>query len=474
MKKLMAMLVVAVLVFSCTAMAADTFAFTADKMQTEKWDPNWASCRVQLDDGSLQIGTGSGAGYTLSGWDDAEAMFNKTVEFEAKIDVKDAVSFHFRHDETAAGIGASATYTFNVWAGGSVEVLRWNPDGSQVLLSNGGVAVDGFDPTVFNNYKVTVLNEDNGTVSITVVINDVEALKVVDENPTAAHLEPGVFMLQGGYNVTVLRAVAGDASAEETAPATAPATPSVPTGDTYKLTGERLADTTIWNADWASAYLQGYDASTKELTMQGADGGTVTVLNDTESIHNKIVEFEAKVGSSDSFSLQLRSKLPTIVNNDGNSDYGFFISGGKAYIRKWVDGAIGYQWEADTDFSFDKRTFYNVKLAAIDQDDGSVKLSMWIDDELIVEGVDSDNPFTDPGYLVFWCQGRVVLRDFGELPAETAPATTPAETVPATVPAETAPATTPAATTPTTGGISLIAVAGLGLVAASLASKKRK
>ena len=276
--------------------------------------------------------------------------------------------------------------------------------------------------------------------------------------------------------------------------------------DTYKLTGERLADVTIWNADWASAYLQGYDASTKELTMQGADGGTVTVLNDIESIHNKIVEFEAKTGSGDSFSLQLRSKLPTIVNNDGNSDYGFFISGGKAYIRKWVDGAIGYQWEADTDFSFDKRTFYNVKLAAIDQDDGSVKLSMWIDDELVVEGIDSDNPFTDPGYLVFWCQGRVVLRDFGELPAgehtpaapaetapaettpaetapatvpaETAPATVPAETAPATVPAETAPATVPAetapATTPTTGGISLIAVAGLGLVAASLASKKRK
>ena len=55
-----------------------------------------------------------------------------------------------------------------------------------------------------------------------------------------------------------------------------------------------------------------------------------------------------------------------------------------------------------------------------------------------------------------------------------APETVPAETVPATVPAETAPTTTPAATTPTTGGISLIAVAGLGLVAASLASKKRK
>ena len=59
-------------------------------------------------------------------------------------------------------------------------------------------------------------------------------------------------------------------------------------------------------------------------------------------------------------------------------------------------------------------------------------------------------------------------------PAETAPATAPAETTPATAPAETAPATTPAETTPTTGGISLIAVAGLGLVAASLASKKRK
>ena len=54
-----------------------------------------------------------------------------------------------------------------------------------------------------------------------------------------------------------------------------------------------------------------------------------------------------------------------------------------------------------------------------------------------------------------------------------APATTPAETAPATAPATT-PATTPAETTPTTGGISLIAVAGLGLVAASLASKKRK
>ena len=223
MKKLLAMLVVAVLAFSCTAMAADTFAFTADKLQSDKWDANWASCRVQLDDGSLQIGTGSGAGYTLSGWEDADALFNKTVEFEAKMDLADAVSYLFRHDETAAGVGASATYAVTVWAGGSIDILRWNMDGTYVSLTNGGVPVDGLDPTVFNNYKVTVLNEDDGTVSITVVINDVEAAKAVDTNPSADHLLPGVFMLQGGYNVTVLRGVAGEAAPEETAPATAPA-----------------------------------------------------------------------------------------------------------------------------------------------------------------------------------------------------------------------------------------------------------
>ena len=269
--------------------------------------------------------------------------------------------------------------------------------------------------------------------------------------------------------------------------------------DTYKLTGSRLADTTIWDADWAAGYLQGYDATTKELTMNSETGGCVNVLLDTEGIHNKVVEFEAKIGDGNSFSMQLRSTKKNIVNNDGNSDYGFFVQGGKAFIRKWLDGVQAYQWDgADgSDFAFDKRTYYNIKLAAIDQDDGSVKLSMWIDDELAIEAIDSDNPFKDPGYLVFWCQGRVMLRDFGELPAgehtpaapeetapATAPATTPAETTPATAPAttpaETAPATAPATTpaetapatqpaetapttTPVTGGISLIAVAGLVL-----------
>ncbi|MBR7143246.1 MAG: hypothetical protein IKD06_06905 [Clostridia bacterium] len=77
--------------------------------------------------------------------------------------------------------------------------------------------------------------------------------------------------------------------------------------------------------------------------------------------------------------------------------------------------------------------------------------------------------------VTVWAKGpKVVLVDAPAPAPETVPAETAPATAPATTPAETAPATTPAATTPTTGGISLIAVAGLGLVAASLASKKRK
>ena len=99
--------------------------------------------------------------------------------------------------------------------------------------------------------------------------------------------------------------------------------------------------------------------------------------------------------------------------------------------------------------------YYSYKFVTTDTDEGT-RASMYVDGELIIDVID---PNMAMGNFAFIEGDATTPFKVKSVVAE-APATAPAETVPAT--------------TPTTGGISLIAVAGLGLVAASLASKKRK
>ncbi|MBR7142693.1 MAG: LPXTG cell wall anchor domain-containing protein [Clostridia bacterium] len=213
------------------------------------------------------------------------------------------------------------------------------------------------------------------------------------------------------------------------------------------------------------------------------EGGGIGAFGDKDGIFNKEVRMNMRIRFGDWGIITFRAKEADRGVGAGQQGYGvtYANEGGQPiwYLTKWkLDGTsepitaqstvkdamenkYGLAGGHAIIYPQSSEQYYDYRVGVFNENNG-VRITFKINDELLWDVTDTDNPFTEPGYIFF--QSSADWRFMPVAKPEDPLPTQPNETVPA-----------PAPTLPQTGGTSsVLMVSGACCLLGSLLFDKRK